>query len=401
MSQFKYKAVDQEGKIISGEISAINEVDLEAKLTNFKLDIISTKEVKKGTSSLFAKKITEKDMIILCTQLEQLEKAGVPLLDTLEDMIESADNPRMTMILRDVYESVKSGNMLSKSFANHPYVFDEVFTGLIAAGEASGQLGEIFEQLTHHFKWVQEIKSKIKKASAYPIFVCLVMSAVIFIMMIYVVPKMVDFLTSQDMDLPGYTTALIATSEFFQKKWMLIITLPVIAYIVSKIMYRTNDAYHYFIDQLKLKIPVIGNAFRKIELSRFCRFFSITYKSGIPLLECLDISLKVVKNVIIKDSVVRVRVSVSEGQSLTNALKMTGNFPNLVIRMIKIGEETGKIDNSLNNINFFYDKEVNDSVNAIIAVIQPTLTIVLGMIMGWIAMAVFGPLYGSFSKLVI
>ena len=399
MPLYQYAAINETGQTVKGTINAVNDIDLETRLKGIGLDLVENKEVTKKVPFFAKRRITNKDLILLCIHMEQLDRAGVPILDSLSDLRDSSDNPGMKNLMADLFETVRNGKMLSAALMTHPKVFDDIFVGLIEAGEKTGQISEVLNHLGNHIKWGEALKKKIKKATTYPIFLLIVMCGVVSIMMIYVVPKLSKFLTSQGIDLPFSTTSLIATSNAFSDYWYLIFGIPIVLIFIIKILNRTSEAFAYKFDALTLYVPVIGSTVRKIEIARFCRFFSITYKSGIGILECLEISSGVILNRIVKESVVRARQSVFDGSTLTSALRNGGQFPSLVIRMFKVGEDSGNLDSSLETVNFFYDKEVDESVEKMIGMIQPTLTIVLGVILGWIVIAVFGPLYGSFSKL--
>jgi type IV pilus assembly protein PilC len=397
MPLFKYVALDQIGKKSRGKLTAVNDLDLEKRLYDLGLDLIDYKELKSKSSS-FGASISDKEMILLCMQLEQLEKAGVPLMESLNDLRDSAENQSIHNLMADIGNEVKNGMIFSEALNTHPEVFDEVFVGLVAAGEKTGELHLIFGHLASHLKWNYEIKSQIKKATLYPLFLIVLMCGIIALMMLFVIPKLSTFLTSQNFELPIYTQALIATSNFMQNNWYYVFFGPILSYVFIKIICKSNASASYFFDQSKLYLPIFGNLIRKIEISRFCRFFSITYRSGIGILECIDIASNVIMNLSIKENIKQARNLVSEGVSLTASFKASEQFPQMVLRMIKVGEDGGDLDGTLNNVNFFYDKEVQDSVTKMINMIQPALTILMGGLMFWVTVAVFGPLYGSFSK---
>jgi len=331
--------------------------------------------------------------------MEQLNKAGVPLLDALADMRDSTDSPVFKDLMAEIYESVKNGDMLSQAMEKSPDVFGEVFVGLIAAGEETGKMTESFGHLATHLKWQNDLRKSIKKAMSYPIVLLFIMTGVIAMMMLFVVPQLVDFLTSQGFDLPLHTRALIATSHAFVNYWYLIFGIPIVIFLVISALYRTSEKMRRFIDALILKLPFLGGIVLKINLARFAHFFAITFSSGIGVLQCFSTSRNVVSNLVIKDAISFISQNVSEGNSLTRAISATGQFPSLVVRMFKVGEDSGNMEDALRNINFFYEREVKDSVDALIGTIQPALTIIMGLLMFWIMAAIFGPLYDSFSKL--
>ena len=398
MPFYSYVAINENGKKVRGSVTALNEVDLENKLKDLELDFISAKTTS-GKSLFGGGGVDMQDLIFLCIHLEQLERAGVPLLDSLSDLRDTADSLRLKNLMADIYEAVQGGSMLSEAMAEHPKVFNNVFTGLVSAGEKTGQLAEIFGHLSHHLKWVHDIRNKVKKALYYPVFLLVLMMGITALMMMFVVPKLSAFLKAQDFNLPLYTKALIVTSDIFANYWYLVFGLPILAFATFRLLLRVSDSASYAWDEIVLSLPIIGSVVTKVELARFSHFFAITFQSGVGMLECLEIARNVVRNRVIRQSVLSARKSVSEGSSLTNALRSTGRFPSLVLRMFKVGEDSGNMERSLENITFFYDREVNDAVNNMVAFVQPALTIALGGLMLWISIAIFGPLYASFSQI--
>jgi len=399
MPTYSYTAVNESGATAKGKVTASNEFDLEERLREQDLMLLNYKAEKKSKGGLLGGKIGVKELIMLCVHLEQLDKAGVPLLDALADMRDSADSAAFRDVMSDIFEQVKGGEMLSAAMSKRPDVFNDVFIGLIAAGEKTGNMSASFGHLSHHLKWNNDLRRSIKKAMSYPIALILVMTGVISLMMIFVIPQLVDFLESQGFDLPIHTRALIATSEFFVNYWYLVLGIPIIFLVIMITLYKNSDTVRYRIDSILLKSPFIGIVILKINLARFSHFFAITFSSGIGVLDCLDTARKVIGNMVIKEAVTFIIQNVSEGNSLTGAISTTQRFPSLVVRMFKVGEDSGNMDDALRNINFFYDREVEDSVARMISVLQPTITIVMGAIMFWVVAAVFGPLYGSFSEI--
>lgn len=398
MPLYNYTSLNEKGRKIRGRMTAANEIDLEERLSVIGLDLIESKTIKE-TKGTMVGRITIQDLIMFCIHIEQLERAGVPILESIADIRDTSESPHIKGIMADVYESIRSGAMLSAALAKHPKVFGTVFVALVEAGERSGNLQEVFFHLARHLKWVNDIQRKIKKAIYYPIFLLFLMGGIISMMMLFVIPKLSSFLEAQEFALPFYTKALIATSHFFSNYWLFIILAPIVIVLIIKTASRLSENFRYNMDNFKLNVPYIGNTVRKIELARFCHFFAIMYKSGIGILDCLDVANNVVKNRVIKENISVVKNSVSEGNSLTESLRASSQFPNLVLRMFKVGEESGNLDGTLENINFFYDREVDDSVTGMVAVIQPALTIIMGGIMMWVSIAVFGPLYNSFSQM--
>lgn len=397
MRHYSYKAINENGVYVNAKMSAENPSDLTTILHQGGMELISFKEEKQKAAGFFDR-VKPRDLIAMFVHLEQLEKAGVSIVDSINDLKETAESVRIKNLMREIYESIKNGNLFSESLAKHPDVFNNTYIGLIAMGEKTGNLSNSFASIIEDIKWNMDIKRKTKKATTGPAFGLFLMFVVMGIMTSVVVPKVTGFLTMQDIALPIITIALIKFSDFVQGNWYLIIFSGPAFWMSVKLLSRSPEMA-VRIDDFKLKIPIIGPIISKIESAKFCQFFAMTFKSGLGVLECLESSSNVIKNKAIKKSIVVVKQQVSDGQSLSKSISLTGYFPNLVVRMFKIGEESGNMESALNNIKYFYDREINDSIDKLVGMIQPTITMVMGGMIGWITIAVFGPIYGTFSKL--
>jgi type IV pilus assembly protein PilC len=399
MPDYNYVAIDKKGAYMRGKMSASNQMDLTERLTNNGMELIDYKLLGQRKKKVIGGKLKPKELIMFCVHMEELERAGVPVIDAIMDLRDSVDNPKMRDILTDLTEYVKGGDLLSAALRKRQDVFDELFCGLVATGEETGNIGDSFGHLSKHIKWNNDFRRKIKKALSYPIFLVIVMILVMIIMMIGVVPKLVGFLTAQGFDLPGYTKALIATSAFFENYWHLVIAGIFGTVFATMAIYKFNEPARYKMDTILLKLPGIGPVILKINLARFIKFFSITFSSGLGVLEALAVAKKVVSNRVLKKSIDDAYSYISEGRRLTDAIARTERFPSLVVRMFKVGEDSGNMERSLSNVNFFYEREIDDAVGAMIAMIQPTLLVFMGGLMFWIILSVFGPIYGSFSQM--
>ena len=397
MPAYSYSAINERGRTIRGSMVAENEIDLEARLKEIGLDLVTFKmqRIKKGGKS----KIKLKDMIVLCLHLEQLSRAAVPIHEALADVRDSTESKKLREIMTDVLEKVKTGSKLSEALSHYPRTFNEVFIGLIVAGEKTGKMTESFVHMSDHMKWNSELRRKVKKAVTYPIVLLVVMSGVIAVLMVFVVPKLIKFILDQGFEVPIHTRALIATSEAFQSSWYLIFGVPILAGMGYFALRRTSEKFAYMTDGVYLKLPVMGSAIRKINLARFTHFFAVMFKSGIDIPDALLSSRKVVGNRVISESIELVHRGIVEGNNLTTSLRMSNQFPSLVVRMFKVGEDSGNMNDALENIKFFYDREVTDAVDGMIGLIQPTLTLFMGGLIFWVIAAVFGPLYQSFSNM--
>jgi type IV pilus assembly protein PilC len=397
MANFKYRAINQDGKYISGKIAADNPSELMSLLKSSSLELVSYREEKNRGSTLFSG-LKSSELVTIFIHLEQLDRAGVSIIDSIQDLKETADSSKIKNLMQEIYESIKNGNLFSESLAKRPDIFKPTYIGLIAMGEKTGNLSNSFSNIIDDVKWNIEIRRKTRKAILGPLFGIILMFVVLGVMTAVVVPKVTGFLSAQNIGLPFLTIALIKFSNFVQEYWFIVVTTPPTIWAIFKILERFPKL-HVKIDYIKLKMPIFGPIITKIESAKFCQFFSMTFKSGLGVLECLDSSSVTLKNKAIKSGIAFVRQQVSDGQSLSGSISATKFFPNLVVRMFKVGEESGNMESSLKNIKYFYDKEINDSIDRIVSLIQPTITIVMGGMIAWIAVAVFGPIYSTFSNL--
>ena len=402
MPQYAYRAINEKGRSVRGKINAATDADLFQQLKGLKLELIDARVVKESKFSLasvLAPKVSNRDLVQLCLHLEQLQGAGVPLVEGLADVRDSTENARLRDLLAEVYRDVQEGNSLSEAFGKHPKVFGTVFPSLLSAGEVSGNLHESFRQLVKHLKWTDAVNAKIKKATRYPMIILFIMFGLFFFMMMFVVPQVVGFLRNMNMELPFITTSLIATSDFVLGYWWVLIGGPIGVVVVVKLAASFSEKVAYGTDLALLHAPVIGEALRKIMLSRFSHFFATMFKSGVPILQCLETAQTVVTNRVLREAVSTVRETVQNGVSLSTSLQQTGQFPSLVIRMVRIGEDSGNLSGTLENVTDFYDRDVDETVDKVVAMAEPALTVVAGGLMVWIIGGVFGPLYDSFGNM--
>lgn len=401
MPTYNYKAVDQVGRSAQGQLDALNEIDLELRLERIGLDLITFRQVKKTASLFNSKKVSHKDLMMFCFQLEQLTSAGVPLLDGLVDLRDSTVNPHFQKVIGGLVSEVEGGKMLSQALAGYPNVFSNVFVSLVRAGEQTGKLPEVFDNLASTLKWQDELVSQTRRLLAYPSFVLVVVLGAVAFLMSYLVPQMVSFLQNMGQELPLETRVLIFISNAFVSYWWLIVSVPVIAAIVIAMMVRQSAEARYKFDYVKLHFPVIGEILQKIILARFARYFALMYQTGIPILDAIKTCEEIVANRVVADALSRAQQQINAGDSMSESFKNAGLFPPLVVRMIRVGESTGGLDRSLLKISYFYDRDVNESIEKMMKMIEPTLTVVLGGILAFIMFSVLGPVYDSFGKLNI
>ncbi|CAM9127733.1 unnamed protein product [Phaeothamnion confervicola] len=400
MPDFRYRAINQNGRVIRGAVFASNEQDLNGLLESSGLDLIDFKAVaEKGTTKLLQAGVKTRDLIQMTVHMQQLQRAGVPLIESLNEVRDATDIPRLRDILAQIAREVNDGAALSAAFGAHPKVFGHVFQSLIAAGEQTGQMAEAFTQLVDHLKWTDDMAVKVKKATRYPAILGVVVTGTVLFMMSFVVPQITTMLKANGTELPFMTVALIATSSAISNYWYMI-PIVVVGVMTGMTAGRNlSQQFRYNTDYYLLRIPVIGPVLRKIALARFAYMFSTMFRSGIELLDCLDASKRLVNNLVLSEALSVVREGVQSGIGLSTAMRSSGEFPTLVLRMIKVGEDSGNMSESLNNVAEMYNRDVDESVQGMIALIEPALTVVMGGIMAWIAIAVFGPVYDSLSAI--
>lgn len=398
MALYAYKAMNTQGRMVLGRLEAINLIDLEMRLKRMDLDFINGDPVKQG-GLMNRGKITRQELINFCFHLEQLARAGVALIESLTDLRDTVDNPRFREILAGMIESIEGGKTLSQAMAEHPQTFDEVIVSLIRSGEETGALPQVLANLLESLKWQDELAAHTKKLVMYPAFLGTVVVAITLFMMIYLVPKMAGFIRSMGQDMPTQTKLLIATSSFFVNYWYVVLGLPIVIAGIVTFLVQTNFKARYGFDQFKLKIPYIGDILRKIILSRFASVFAMMYSSGITILDSIKATEDVVGNLVIKEGLQRVGGLIAEGQNVTVAFQNVGIFPPLVLRMLRVGENTGALDTALTNVSYFYNRDVRESIERVQAMIEPVMTVTIGLILGWIMMAVLGPIYDIITKM--
>jgi len=397
MSLYSYKAMDAGGRLIFGRMDAINPVDLEMRLKRMDLDLIDGDPVKQG--GFGGMKITRRELIAFCFHLEQLSRAGVPIIESLADLRDSLENPRFREVLADLIESVEGGKTLSQALEAHPKVFDGVFVSLMRAGEDTGNLPDVLHSLTETLKWQDELAAQTKKLVMYPAFMGIVVVLVTLFMMLYLVPKMVGFIKNMGQELPLHTQILIGTSNFFVNYWYVAIGLPVLLAVAVALAVRADPQARYRLDAAKLAMPWIGEILKKIILSRFAGVFAMMYASGISVLDSIRTTQGIVGNAVIREGLEKVEQMIGDGQNITVAFQNVGLFPPLVIRMLRVGENTGSLDVALTNVSYFYNRDVRESIARVQAMIEPAMTMVVGLILGWVMLSVLGPIYDTITKL--
>ena len=400
MPLMQYKAMDERGKVANGRMEAVNEADLETRLRRMGLDLINFTAAKTKSSGV-ARKVPRREVISFCLQLEQLISSGVPLLEGLQDLRDSCDDRKLRDIVAGMVEFIEGGSTLSAAMDHYPQIFDNVFVNLVRAGEFSGQMSIVLKTLTENLKWQDEQAAQMKKLLMYPLFVGTVVMIVVVFLMTYLVPQLTSFIVMMGQELPLHTRILIGLSDFMVGYWYVVLGLPAILFVIFMAVLSSSSALQYKVDDLKLKVWLLGPIYKKMLLSRFANYFALMYRSGITVLECIRICEGLVGNKAIEAAAHRAARQIGDGASISAGFEYTGLFPPLVLRMLRVGESTGGLDDALLNISYFYNRDVSESIEKVQALIGPAMTVVLGAILGWVIVSVLGPIYDMITQVNI
>jgi len=400
MPEYTYKAVDEQGHPVHGHMTSVNVNDLYRLLAERKLQLVDCKPVGKSKEfTLFSRKAGTRDLIQLFVRLEHLTAAGVPLLEILADAREATDVPRLRDAMTEIHREVSEGTPLSDAFEQHPDLFGELFAGLISIAEATGNLSYAFGQIVQHLKWAEVIASKVKRATRYPIALFLIIGLVTIFLLTVLVPMMLEFLQSMEQELPLMTRILVGLSDFVQAYWYLAPAVPLSIYTVARVGSQLSQRFAVMMSALALRVPVFGAIMLKIEMARFFHVFSVMFQSGGDIMRCLEVSSRVVRNKSVIEALVRVRRQVEAGDPISSAMRASGVFTNIVVRMVKIGEDAGTLSRTVETVAEFFDRDVEDAVETMITTIEPAMTIFMALFLGWVVIAVFGPIYMNLANI--
>ncbi len=400
MEKYKYRALNAKGRPIRGVLGAVNENDLFNQLQSAGLELVScTPLSKKKSKTHFMTRVKVRDLIQLFLHLDQMEGAGVAILDSLADIRDTTENTAMRDAISEIYRDVSEGSKLSEAMAKHPKIFHNLYVSLIGAGEETGKMSQSYRQLIKYLKWVDLMQTRIRKATRYPMILLIVVVGAVSLMMGMVVPQIVDFIRNMEMELPFATTSLIATSDFFAAYWWAVIATPIILIAGTLAARKGSENLAYQIDKAILSAPVMGPLIRKINIARFCQTFGALYAAGLPILPAIKAATNTVTNLALIEALESIQSLVKTGSPMSEAFNGSGEFPSMVVRMLKVGEDSGSLTVVLDQVSDFYTSDVDEEVQKLIAMIEPSLTMVLGGMILWIAVGVFGPIYNSFENM--
>lgn len=399
MPTFIYTAVDSTGKSIKGKIEADNQQLALSKLQDQHYHVTNISEKKDSGLRLFQhKKVKLNAIAIFSRQFATMIDAGINIVRCLDILENQSKDPVLKPVIAQAMNDVKSGMSLTDAFAKHPYVFSKLYVNMIRAAELGGILDEILNRLATFLETEMEIRTKIKSAMMYPIIVLLFSVLLICALFTFVLPKFKEIFISMNVEMPPATRILFDMSTILKTYWYVPVGL-IIGVIVTFRILNSKPEGRYLIDNLKLKLPIIGEIVQKMAISRFARTFGTLVSSGVPMMRALEIVGETSGNAVIAKSVETARESVREGQKISQPLEASGVFPTMVTHMIDVGEETGRLSDMLVKVSEFYDKEVDASIKGLTSLIEPLLIVFMGVVVGFIAISVMGPIFKLVSSI--
>ena len=398
MGMFAWRAVAADGKVTKGRLPAVNGRELENRLQAAGLELLEARPIR--TPLLFRARIPRRELIGFCLHMETTLRAGLMVTEALADQLDEGGHRGFRDTLTVVMQSVSEGTSFSDALAAFPETFDEVFVGMVRSGEASGNLGDAFERLAAGLRWQDELAAQLKKMILYPSFTIAILGAVTAFVLVYLVPELASFIASMgDGSLPWETRVLLAASDLLRSYWPHLLAAPFVCGAAIAVSLRIGGVVaRQRLDAMRLRIPIFGAVLRKLLLARFCSLLGMLYAAGLPVIAALVTARDATGNREIAAAVDRVIQGIEQGRGVTDAFAAAGLFPNLVLRMIRIGETTGEIDKGLRNVAYFYDRDVQTRIAQIHAMTEPVLTLALGVLLAWLMMSVLGPIYDLLGR---
>lgn len=387
---YLWEGKDKKGKVIKGEMRAAGESFVSATLRR---QGITVTKVKKQSAFANKGKITDKDITLFTRQLATMMKAGVPLLQAFDIVGKGHSNPAVAKLLGDIKADVETGSSLSTSFRKYPLYFDNLFCNLVGAGEQAGILDTLLDRLATYKEKIQAIKGKIKSALFYPISIIVVAFVITAVIMIFVIPAFKELFSSFGADLPGPTLVVMAISDIFVEWWWAIFGSIGFGLWFFFYTWKRSEKMQATMDRLLLKLPIFGEIIRKATIARFARTLSTMFAAGVPLVEALDSVAGAAGNRVYYDATKRIQSEISTGTSLTVAMQNAQVFPNMVLQMTAIGEESGALDSMLSKVADFFEAEVDDAVEAMSSLMEPIIMVVLGVLIGGLVIAMYMPIF--------
>lgn len=394
LTTFSWVGVNARGKRMEGELTGPNSAIVRAQLRK---QGITPSKVKKKPQPLFGmngeKKITPKDIAIFTRQVSTMLLAGVSLIQALDMIASGSENKSLEKLITKIADEVKAGDPLSQALRAHPKYFDDLYCDLVESGEQSGALDRIFDRVALYKEKAEALKSKIKKAMFYPIAVITVALIVTSILLIFVVPQFQEVFSGFGAELPAFTLFVIGISEFMQEYWYIMLGSLFAAGYAFKKVHARNKKVRDNTDKSILKLPIVGMILNKAAVARYARTLSTTFAAGVPLVDALDSAAGASGNAVYRDAILDIKHEVSSGNQMNFAMRNSGIFPDMVVQMVAIGEESGSLDEMLGKVANIYEQEVDDAVDGLSSLLEPLIMAVLGVLVGGLIIAMYLPIF--------
>ncbi|MCB1745868.1 MAG: type II secretion system F family protein [Gammaproteobacteria bacterium] len=389
---FVWEGVDKNGKRVKGEMSGQNDALIKAQLRRQGVNPLKVTKKRKPLLS-GGGKITSKDITVFSRQMATMMSSGVPLVQSFEIVGRGHENKAMQDLILSLKADVEAGGSLNEALGKHPQQFNELYRNLVTAGEQAGILEEILHKLATYMEKTEALKSKIKGAMFYPIAVIVVAFVITCILMIFVIPQFQDLFSGFGADLPALTQVVINMSKWFQEFWWVLIGGIVGVIVLIMQAMKRSIKFAHFVDRLLLKIPVIGDILNKSAIARFARTLSTMFAAGTPLVEAMTSVAGACGNIVYYEATMKMRDEISTGTQVQAAMRDSGVFPNMVIQMVAIGEESGALDQMLSKVADWYEQEVDDAVDSLTSLLEPIIMAVLGVLIGGLVVAMYLPIF--------
>ncbi|MFZ1343755.1 MAG: type II secretion system F family protein [Thiothrix eikelboomii] len=390
MQTFKWEGVNRNGVKIKGETQAANANWLRATLRR---QGINPGRIVKKPKPLFKPAIKPADIAHFARQMTTMMKSGVPMVQSLQMVGGGGDNVAMHDLIKKIIQDIEAGASFGNALGRHPQYFDRLFVNLVKAGEQAGTLETMLEKVATYKEKTEALKSKIKKAVMYPVIVIVAAVVVSSIMLIWVIPQFKEVFSSFGADLPAFTLMVIGMSEWLQAYWWIPLALMVIIGYVFKTALKRSTQFQRFVDRMILKIPIIGNIINLSSIARFCRTLSTMFSAGVPLVESMDSVAGSTGNSLYYDATMRMKSDTAQGLQLNVAMQTAQIFPNMVVQMTRIGEESGRLEEMLGKAADYYEEQVDDLVDTLAKQIEPLIMAVLGVVVGGLVVAMYLPIF--------
>ncbi|HUH31378.1 MAG TPA: type II secretion system F family protein [Rhodanobacter sp.] len=393
LTTYDWVALDKRGKRMKGDMPAKNASLVKAELRRQGMNPQTVRERAKPLFGSTGSTVKPGDVAIFSRQIATMMASGVPMVQSFDIIADGQKNIRFKNILLDVKQSIEGGSSLHEALGRYPVQFDELYCNLVHAGETSGVLDTVLDTVATYKERTEGIKKKIKKALFYPMMVLAVVFLVVLIMLLFVVPVFSKTFQDAGADLPAPTQILVSASTFMQSYWWVVIGTVVIG-IASFIFFKKRSRkFAHFLDRAALKMPVMGNIVRNSAIARFARTLGVTFHAGVPLVEALEAVAGATGSAVYSEAVLQMRDDISVGHQLQLAMKQTGLFPNMVVQMTAIGEESGSLDNMLFKVAEFFEEEVSNAVDTLSTLLEPIIMVVLGTLVGGMVIALYLPIF--------